>query len=124
MTKTHFLYKYSGNKLSEYKHLKPVINLEGVRNIIETFCGTSALSFSLWMDYGNKFNYYLNDKDPYLHQVYKFIKTTTYSADDIFNSVNKYRKKIRNTNNLNELNEEVKKHFDVIKYITIKGYPF
>ncbi len=94
--------------------------MEGVKNVIEPFCGTSALSFSLWMDYGNRFNYYLNDKDHYLHQIYKFIKTTKYSADDIYDAVNKFKKTIKDADKLNKMNDEVNKNFNVIKYITIK----
>lgn len=120
MVKSQFLYTYHGNKIREYKQLKKVINLNGVKNIIETFCGTSALSFSLWMDYGNQFKYYLNDKDPYLNQVYKFIKTTDYTAEDVFDAINKYKKNIKDEVALNKLNDDVNKNFDVIKYITIK----
>ncbi len=58
------------------------------------------------MDYGNRFNYYLNDQDPYLHQVYNFLRTSKYSAGGIFDAVYKYKEKFSNAEALNRLKDD------------------
>lgn len=82
----HFVYSYHGNKRQEYKHFAEVANYTGIENIIEPFCGTSAISFNIWLEHGDKFKYYLNDNDEMLMKVYKLIKDET--AETIIDTVN------------------------------------
>ena len=85
----HFIISYAGNKRKEYKELKKVINLDGVLNIIEPFCGSSAISFNIWKEHGNKYNYYLNDKSKELMNLYDLMKTE--SPEHIEEEINKIK---------------------------------
>ena len=71
---THFIISYPGNKRKEYIYFRDNINLDGIKNIIEPFCGTSAISFNLWLEHGDKFNYYLNDNSNNLYNIYILMK--------------------------------------------------
>jgi site-specific DNA-adenine methylase len=71
---SHFIIQYKGNKRLETSTILPIINFNNKKNIIEPFCGTSAMSFAIWQQYGNQFNYYLNDIDEKLIEVYNLLK--------------------------------------------------
>ncbi len=43
--KNHFLYSYSGNKRNECQRLYKLMNFDNIDTIIETNCGSSALSY-------------------------------------------------------------------------------
>ena len=75
--KNHFFIPYAGNKRNEVDELIKEINFEGVKNIIEPFCGSSAYSFHIWLKYGNAFNYYLNDNNKMLIDFYDLFKNET-----------------------------------------------
>ncbi len=48
---SHFIYSYSGNKRNEFKYIEKVIdNIDAYDNIIEPFCGSSAISFNIWLN--------------------------------------------------------------------------
>lgn len=53
------------------------IKFNNINNIIEPFCGSSCMSFHIWQEYGNKYNYYLNDNDNKLISIYELFKTET-----------------------------------------------
>ena len=94
MLKNHFLYSYAGNKRQEADTLINLINFNNIENIIEPFCGTSALSFTIWKKYKNKFNYYLNDNDEELINIYKLLKEDT--PEHIEEEVNKLKNSVSN----------------------------
>jgi DNA adenine methylase len=70
----HFIYSYNGNKRNEFKYLNTVIDdIDKYDTIIEPFCGSSAISFNIWLKYPNK-KYILNDNDKDLINLYNLIK--------------------------------------------------
>jgi len=89
LKKTHFIINYKGNKRQEISTILPTINFNKKKNIVEPFCGSSAMSFAIWKQYGNKFNYYLNDIDESLIRVHNLMKTET--IQDIEDKVNEVR---------------------------------
>lgn len=104
MLKNHFLYSYAGNKRQEAETIINLINFDNIKNIIEPFCGSSAMSFRIWKKYKNDFNYYLNDNDEDLINIYKLLKTET--AEHIEEEVNKIKNTVSNKEEwLNLLNE-------------------
>lgn len=92
--KNHFIHSYPGNKRNETENFLNNIKLENIKNIIEPFCGSSAISFSIWLQNKDKFNYYLNDLDKKLIQIYNLMKNET--IEDIENKVNDFSKNIKN----------------------------
>jgi site-specific DNA-adenine methylase len=91
----HFFTAYAGNKRSEYKLIKDHLYLKNeIKNIVEPFCGTSAMSFNIWLEHGDKFNYYLNDIDDNIIKLYNlFINEST---DKILETINTRKKEITN----------------------------
>lgn len=75
-TKNHFIIPYVGNKREEYEHIKPLLQLQDdkLKNIIEPFAGSCAISFMIWKEHRDKFNYYINDIDINLYNIYNLIK--------------------------------------------------
>jgi len=82
---SHIFFAYPGNKRNEYKEIKDKLNFDNITNIIEPFCGTAAISFYIWLEYGDKFTYHLNDKYKFLTDYYEMVKIT--EPDDIYNNV-------------------------------------
>jgi len=80
---SHFIIHWGGNKYKEYKYFKDYFNFNNVENIIECFAGSASMSFNIWLEYGDKFNYYINDKDTNL------LKNE--DIDDIFNKLNELK---------------------------------
>lgn len=81
----HFIFPYHGNKRREYEHIKHHINLNGIHTIIEPFCGSSAISFSMWEDHPD-LTYFLTDSDWDLMRVYTEMKEKT--PEEIKNNIN------------------------------------
>ena len=71
---SHFLISYAGNKRNEYKCFKDFIDYTDINNIIEPFCGSSAISFNIWLEHKDKFNFYFNDNSNDIYQLYQLIK--------------------------------------------------
>ena len=70
----HFIYSYAGNKRDEFKYLNNVIDdIDNYNTIFELFCGTSAISFNIWLKHPNR-KFILNDNDNDLIKVYNLIK--------------------------------------------------
>jgi site-specific DNA-adenine methylase len=92
--KNHFIHSYAGNKRNETKNFLNNINLENIKNVIEPFCGTSAISFAIWKEHKDKFNYYLNDSDKKLIDIYNLMKND--SIENIENKVNEFSINIKN----------------------------
>lgn len=91
---THFFISRVGNKRNEIDNIMSKIKFDGINNIIEPFCGTSAISFNIWLKYGDKFNYYLNDNSPELIELYNLFKNET--IDDINKEIKLITNKINN----------------------------
>ena len=87
---SHFPIFYSGNKRKEYKYIEPFINFDGIENIIEPFCGSSAISFNIWLKHPH-LNFYLNDNFKELINIYDLLKTN--DINDIFDKFNEYKLK-------------------------------
>jgi site-specific DNA-adenine methylase len=92
--KNHFIYSYTGNKRNETENFLNNIRLDNIKNIIEPFCGSSAISFAIWLEHQDKFNYYLNDSDKQLIDVYNLMKNET--IEEIEKNVNEFSKNIKN----------------------------
>lgn len=101
---SHLLIRYNGNKFREYKDFKDYINFNNIKNIIEPFCGTASISFNIWMEYGDKFNYYINDKDIDILDHFKYIKNN--NIDDIINNLNIQKKQYNTKEKFKELYNE------------------
>lgn len=91
--KNHFFISYHGNKRNEAEDVINNIDFNGVKNIIEPFCGSSAISFNIWKKYGDKFNYYLNDNSKIIISFYELFKveefeTILYELQKIGNTIN------------------------------------
>lgn len=104
----HFVYSYHGNKRQEYKHFAEVADYTGIQNIIEPFCGSSAISFNIWLEHGDKFKYYLNDNDDMLMKVYQLIKDET--ADEIVRKVQEIRLSVRSVEEFNRISKNIDKN--------------
>ena len=117
--KNHFLFSYLGNKRNETKQFLDNIKLDGIKNIIEPFCGTSAISFSIWLNNKDKnFNYYLNDSDKKLIEVYELMKNET--IEEIEKKINEFGDNIHNKE---EWTNEFKNNDNTIySYIYFKKY--
>ena len=89
----HFIISYAGNKRKEYKELKEVIQLDNIKNIIEPFCGTSAISFNIWKEHRERFNYYLNDKSVKVIEMYELMRQET--PEHIEEEINKIKDKVK-----------------------------
>lgn len=84
---------YVGNKRNEYNDFIKNVNIDKYTNIIEPFCGSSAISFNIWLNDKDKNKiYYLNDIDNELIDIYNLIKIDT--PDNILNEINKIRQLI------------------------------
>ena len=95
--RNHFIFAYSGNKRNECDILIDDIILKYDNkdiNIIEPFCGSSSLSFKIWLLDKNKNNYYLNDNDIKLMQIYELFKNET--IEKINEELKTINDKIRN----------------------------
>lgn len=111
---SNFIFSYSGNKRKEYKYFKDYINLKGVKNIIEPFCGSSSISFNIWLEHKDKYNYYLNDNSEYLYKVYKVIKEE--EPEIILKKINDIKNRIKNREDYINI---CKSNYDVYEYIVI-----
>jgi len=78
---------WAGNKRTEFKIFKDYIDYDNKKNIIEPFCGSCAMSFNIWLEHGNKFNYYLNDLDEKIIKYHDIIKTN--GTDFLLDNINK-----------------------------------
>ena len=78
--KNHFLISYFGNKRQEvkiiYEELK--FNDDNINTyyIVEPFCGSSAMSYYIWLNNRDKtnFKYILNDNNKFIIDLYNIAK--------------------------------------------------
>lgn len=71
-----FYFPYSGNKRSELKHFNFTKVLEGVKTVVEPFCGSCSFSIKCF-DHNPKLKYHMNDIHPQLNTFLKLIKKKT-----------------------------------------------
>jgi len=75
--KNHFFIGYYGNKRQEVEKIYDEIknNLENKEFIIEPYCGSSALSYYIWLNNKDKnYKYILNDNNKFIIELYKISK--------------------------------------------------
>lgn len=101
---SHIFIKWYGNKLNEYKKFKDYINFDNKINIIEPFCGSAAISFKIWLEYGDKFNYYINDKDELIYNYLNYNKNVNLS--DLIDRINIEKRQYDNDEKFQELYEK------------------
>ncbi len=75
--KNHFLIPYYGNKRQEVKNIYEAIKdkINKYKTIVEPFCGSSALSYYIWLNNKDaKIKYILNDNNKLLVELYNIAK--------------------------------------------------
>ena len=124
MSKNHFIFSYHGNKRKEIIPSMNYIDFDNKKNIIECFCGSSAMSYHIWKQYGNQFNYHLNDFDNKLIDVYQLLKNV--SIEEIECNVNKVKDRFTSYEDDKErkqyFDNVIKKSCDIYDYIFNKKY--
>lgn len=125
MSKNHFIFPCAGNKRNEINNFIDYIDFENKKDIVESFCGSSAMSFYIWKKYGNQFNYHLNDLDNILIDIYFLLRDK--SIEEIEMNINIIREKFISYEDDNERkeyfkNEIVKKSDNIYNYIFNKKY--
>jgi site-specific DNA-adenine methylase len=121
MVANHFLFSYHGGKRNDYHKFKEYIDYEGINTIMELFCGSSAISFNIWKQYGDKFSYHLNDLDSDLYNIYKLLKEE--NIDVIFYQINLVKEKIKSKEDFDMLFKKSDKTIYEIIYLH-KGSSF
>lgn len=116
---THFPISYMGNKRKEYKYIEPFFNFDGIDNIIEPFCGSSAISFNIWLKHPH-LNFYLNDKYDILINIYNLLKTN--DINNIYEKINEYKLKYNDPIEFKKFAKLAKEEnpIDSIKYMFIR----
>ena len=110
------IFSWPGNKRNEAEDFLKHADFEGIENIIEPFCGTAAISYHIWLKYGDKFNYYLNDNDTILFKLYELMKKET--VEEIESKINDIMKKVETKEDW----KEALKNKDVYHYIFFNKY--
>ena len=78
--RNHFIFSYSGNKRLEVENLYSKLKLDDIKTIVETNCGTSALSYYISTLHPKQFNYILNDNCEMLIDLYNMLKSVELSS--------------------------------------------
>lgn len=118
MLTSHFLINWYGNKRCDYINFKDCFDYNDIDNIIEPFCGSCAISFNIWLEHGNKFNYYLNDLDEDLIKVLNLHKNE--NLNDFIIKLNEEKHKCEDDNYFNNFYKSWLEDKDVFKYIILK----
>lgn len=114
---SHFIINWGGNKRREFKYIENHLSLDNKINIIEPFCGSSAISFGLWLKHGNKFNYYLNDLDEDLFKIYEVIKND--DIDELYDKLNNIISQSNTKETFKEMVKVYKNDKDIYKRIAL-----
>jgi hypothetical protein len=117
---SHFPISFVGNKRKEFKYIEPLLNFDGIENIIEPFCGSSAISFNIWLKHPH-LNFYLNDNFKTLINLYQLLKTN--DINDIYDKINEYKLKYNDPVEFRKFAEESNcksDDVDAIIYIFLK----
>lgn len=116
-SQSHLLIRYNGNKLYEYKNFKQCLDLNDKKNIIECFSGSGATAFNIWLEYGDKFNYYLNDKNKQILDYFDYIKQN--DLNDVINKLNIEKRKYDTQEKHKKLYNEFNVDKDIFKQIIL-----
>lgn len=116
-TISHLIIRYQGNKFREYNDFKDYINFNNINNIIEPFCGSAAISFNIWLEHKDKFNYYINDKDISILNHFNYIKNN--DIDNIINRLNIEKKEYNTQEKFKELYNSWLEDKDEFKFIIL-----
>lgn len=114
----HFIFSYLGNKRNEFKYMENIIiNYDDYDTIIEPFCGSSSISYNIWLKHPNK-KFILNDNNDDLMNVYNLIKNE--DPETIRNKILDIKNTINNDKEIfNQMYNDFKKdkNNDIYKYI-------
>tara|TARA_R110002050_G_scaffold159853_2_gene289297 strand:- start:383 stop:1210 length:828 start_codon:yes stop_codon:yes gene_type:complete len=92
--KNHFFTPYAGNKRNEVLKIYEDMDLDGIENIVEPYCGSFALSYYVWTQNKDKdYKYVLNDINALLIDMVKAV--TENDESSIEEEVNINRIKIK-----------------------------
>ena len=117
----HFITHYKGNKRNECPFIMDALNFSRKNNIVEPFAGSCAMSFFIWKRYQNCFNYYINDIDAKLYEIYILLKTT--SIEEIEENINRVRNELLSNENRPQFHKSIfKNNRDIYDYIFVNKY--
>jgi hypothetical protein len=117
----HFIIHYKGNKRNETPLIINHIDFNNKKNIVEPFTGSSAMSFGIWKIYKDQFNYYLNDIDEKLIEVYHLFKTK--SIEEIEENVNRVRLEVLQQTDKKAFHKSIfQNNRDIYDYIYVNKY--
>ena len=118
----HTFIPYDGNKYNEYSNFKDSITYDNITTIIEPFCGTASISFKIWLEYGDKFKYYINDKNKDVIQYIEFHKQT--NLNEFIEKFNIDKQQYNTQEKFTKLYNEWCIDKDVCKYIILRKLSF
>lgn len=117
MKKNHFFIGYAGNKRKEVERIYQHIKLDNIDTIVEPFCGTSAMSYYIWLNNKNKdLTYVLNDNNKFLIELYEIAKDID-KFKTLYNSLLKLQEETTNKEKYTEVCKKSKT--DLVSYIYI-----
>ena len=123
--KNHFFISWFGNKREEVENIYKNLDLDGVENIIEPYCGSCALSYYISILHPKKYKYILNDSNKFLIELLETAKDPIKLkklSDDINEIVFKDNKFIDKVNYNNELKKDTLTAYMIgHKYYTIRA---
>lgn len=116
--KNHFLIPYFGNKRNEVKKIYDIINIDDIDTIVEPFCGSSALSYYIWLNNKDKnLTYILNDNNKYIYDLYNLCKDNN-KVIDIYNKLVILKETTTNKEKYLEICKKAKEG-DLVSYVYI-----
>lgn len=116
--KNHFLIPYFGNKRNEVKKIYDIINIDDIDTIVEPFCGSSALSYYIWLNNKDKnLTYILNDNNKYIYDLYNLCKDNN-KVIDIYNKLVILKETTSNKEKYLEICKKAKEG-DLVSYVYI-----
>jgi len=116
--KNHFLIPYYGNKRNEVKKIYDIININDIDTIVEPFCGSSALSYYIWLNNKDKnLTYILNDNNKYIYDLYNLCKDNN-KVLDIYNKLVILKETTTNKEKYLEICKKAKEG-DLVSYVYI-----
>lgn len=110
MKKNHFFIPYSGNKRKEVELIYDKIKdkIDTIDIIVEPYCGSSALSYYIWLNNKNKnLSYVLNDNNKFIYDLYNISKNNN-NFINLYNSIIKIQEETTNKELYNKVVENAK----------------
>jgi len=119
--KTHFFFKYYGNKRMEcpfiFENIEKDIIDKNIKTVIEPYCGSCAFSVFLSNKYPKKFTYVLNDLDENLIKLFRMCRE---NGEEWKTFVEESNKIIQTLTSQEKFSEVVKKNDFMGWFIGIK----